>query len=108
MLKANETCHVTATDLSPTAIMMLREAAQLTGIPESRISAYAADGTGLIASKATAGDHEIAIKSTHRTSYVRAQQALGVPCIGEVISCRASSRMTVMLKFRVMMISLED
>lgn len=108
MLKANESCHVTATDLSPTAITMLREAAQLTGIPESHISAYAADGTGLIASQATAGDHEIAIKSMPTTSYVRAQQALGVPCIGEVLRCKASSRMTVMLQARVMMTSLED
>lgn len=45
VLKANPSCHVTATDLSPTAVALLEKAAQAAGIHQSRLATQALDGT---------------------------------------------------------------
>lgn len=43
VLKANPTCRVTGTDLSPTAVRMFESAACKAGIAQDRITAFAAD-----------------------------------------------------------------
>ena len=45
MLKANPTCTVTGTDLSPTAVHMFKQAAIKAGIAADRVTGYAADST---------------------------------------------------------------
>ena len=55
VLKANSSCHVTAIDLSPTAITMLKRAAKAAHIPDNRITAYAADATDSESLKSTVG-----------------------------------------------------
>lgn len=45
VLKANPTCTVTGTDLSPTAVHMFESAARKAGIAQRRVSAFAADST---------------------------------------------------------------
>ena len=45
LLKANLTCAATATDLSPTAVEMFKQAAARAGIASHRVTAYAADST---------------------------------------------------------------
>ena len=45
MLKANPTCTVTGTDLSPTAVYMFKQAAVKAGIAADRVTGYAADST---------------------------------------------------------------
>lgn len=45
VLKANPTCSVTGTDLSPTAVHMFKQAAVKAGIAVDRVTGYAADST---------------------------------------------------------------
>lgn len=45
VLKANPTCTVTGTDLSPTAVGMFKLAAAKAGIADHRFDGYAADST---------------------------------------------------------------
>jgi methyltransferase-like protein 6 len=45
VLKANPTCTVTGTDLSPTAVDMFKRAAAKAGIASHRFTGYAADST---------------------------------------------------------------
>ncbi len=45
VLKANPTCTVTGTDLSPTAVDMFKRAAAKAGIATHRFTGYAADST---------------------------------------------------------------
>ena len=45
VLKANPTCSVTGSDLSPTAVQMFKQAAAKAGIAADRVTGYAADST---------------------------------------------------------------
>ena len=45
VLKANPSCRVTGTDLSPTAVQMFETAARKAGIAQDRVTAFAADST---------------------------------------------------------------
>jgi len=45
VLKANPTCTVTGTDLSPTAVDMFKRAAAKAGITTHRFTGYAVDST---------------------------------------------------------------
>lgn len=45
ILKANPCCRATGTDLSPTAIRMLKQAAETAGIAQDRITAFSFDST---------------------------------------------------------------
>ncbi|KAL3133398.1 hypothetical protein ABBQ38_007267 [Trebouxia sp. C0009 RCD-2024] len=45
VLKANPSCSVTGTDLSPTAVHMFKQAAATAGIAADRVTGYAADST---------------------------------------------------------------
>lgn len=45
VLKANPTCRVTGTDLSPTAVDMFKAAAGRAGIQADRVSAFPLDAT---------------------------------------------------------------
>ncbi len=59
VLKANQRCHVIATDLSPTAITMLKTAANSADLSDSRITAYAADGANLMVEETLAGNAQV-------------------------------------------------
>ena len=45
VLKANPSCRVTGTDLSPTAVHMFEQAAVKAGIAADRVTAFPADST---------------------------------------------------------------
>lgn len=63
VLKANPTCSVTGSDLSPTAVHLFKQAAATAGIAADRVTAYAADST-----HPPAQPHPVAVTGMHDLS----------------------------------------
>lgn len=97
VLKANPTCSVTGTDLSPTAVAMFKQAAAKAGIAAHRFSGHAADSTQADAGAAplqgaATGPWMLCVVGLGQCLPLIVPQAI---CLQQIVSCPCQQNYTL-------------